>query len=188
MFWKRFNKLKVKRFFKFPSHQKWGWGLEGWVMPKVQLPGYTTIPLCAQRPLWTHLPTQGLRFLHAGHLHLQPAALPGLLHHHEGKSGCWLGAAGPPQVTGWCMQPGGICFSPTASQLREDPPDPAFLHCRHRCSVGCRPVFFLPESQQLGGKRTAFVSWTTCSLHLAFLTFLPPSLHGLIAVFLFYIL
>lgn len=43
---------------------------------------------CPQRPLWIDLPAQRLCILHAGHLHLQPAAVPGLLHHHEGKCRC----------------------------------------------------------------------------------------------------
>lgn len=61
-------------------------------MLQTHLYAHKVIPPHAQRALWTPLPAPGLRVLHAGHLHLQPAALSGLLHHHEGKRG----SGGPP--------------------------------------------------------------------------------------------
>lgn len=78
-----------------------------------------------------------------------------------------LGAPPPQALHRQCRQLGGLCFSPTAPQLREGPPHPVLLHHCHGCGVGRCPVFFLPESQQLGGKRAVFFS-KMFSLHLAF--------------------
>lgn len=69
---------------------------------------------------------------------------------------------------GWrCRQLRSLCFSPAAPQLREGPPHPALLHRGHRSGVGRCPVFFLPESQQLGGKRSLVFFQGVVSLHLS---------------------
>lgn len=90
---------------------------------------------------------------------------------------------------GWpCRQLRSLCFSPAAPQLREGPPHPALLHRGHRSGVGRCPVFFLPESQQLGGKRSLCVFSKVWSLSICLLTILLPSLYVLVAIYLFYIL
>lgn len=79
-----------------------------------------------------------------------------------------LGASLPQALHRQYRQLGRLCFSPTAPQLREGPPHPILLHHCHGGGVGRCPVFFLPESQQLGGKWTVCFSKKMFSLHLAF--------------------
>lgn len=125
--------------------------------------------------LWTLLPAQGLCILHAGHLHLQPAAVPGFLHHHEGEHEGGAGSAGSLPTAGAAASV--VCLPlPAAPQLGEDPPVTTLLHRGHRGGVGCGPVLFLSEPQQLGGKRPLLLSgqFSLPPLHSLLLIF-PPS-------------
>lgn len=74
--------------------------------------------------LWTVLPAQGLCILHAGHLHLQPAAVPGFLHHHEGERKGGAGSAGSLPTAGAAASV--VCISPQLRSSEKILPLPLF--------------------------------------------------------------
>lgn len=134
---------------------------------------------CAQRPLWTHLPAQGLCLLHVGHLHRQPAALPGLLHHHEGKRrGGWE----PQRRPGWwCRKLRSLCLSPAASasppQLRSSEkvlPIPLFCIAA-TAVVWAAALYFFFQNLSSWEVRDVFFSKVSL-LIICLLTILLPSL------------